>query len=79
MVPAFGTVCLPPNPCTGNGQVPGCSFILSVATVRLAAACTGRCETCDPKEGCSPISDERAQLVWCDFVSDLGPPCIEGS
>ena len=29
----------------------------------------GRCETCDPKTGCSVISDERAQLV---FVGDHG-------
>ena len=30
MVPAFGMVILPQNPSTGNGQVPGCSCILSV-------------------------------------------------
>jgi cathepsin X len=29
----------------------------------------GRCETCSPKGGCTPISDERAQLVW---VGDHG-------
>jgi cathepsin X len=29
----------------------------------------GRCETCEPKKGCSPVSDERAQLL---FVGDHG-------
>ena len=32
MIPAFGMIILPQNLSTGNGQVPGCSCILSVAT-----------------------------------------------
>ena len=30
-LPAFGMVFLPQIPSTGNGQIPGCKFILSVA------------------------------------------------
>ena len=30
MIPAFGMVILPQNPSTGDGQIPGCSCILSV-------------------------------------------------
>ena len=29
-VPAYGMVLLPENPSARNGQIPGCSFILSV-------------------------------------------------
>ena len=36
---------------------------------KLGGPKLGRCETCDPKTGCSVISDERAQLV---FVGDHG-------
>ena len=32
MVPVHGIVCLPQSSRTGNGQLRGCSFILSVAT-----------------------------------------------
>ena len=32
MVPAFGMVILPQNLSNGNGQVPGCSCILSVVS-----------------------------------------------
>ena len=34
MVPAFGMVILPQNLSTGNGQIPGCSCILSVAVAQ---------------------------------------------
>ena len=30
MAPAYGRVCLLQNPSSGNGEIPGCSFILSV-------------------------------------------------
>ena len=29
MIPAYGMVSLTQNPSTGNGQIPGCSFIFS--------------------------------------------------
>ena len=32
MVPAYGMVFLPHNPSTDDGQIPGCSFILSMAS-----------------------------------------------
>ena len=42
MIPAFGMVILPQNPSTGNGKVPGCSCILSVAiTDDAVLACAG--------------------------------------
>ena len=37
MEPAFGMVILPQNLSTGNGKVPGCSCILSVASAGVEA------------------------------------------
>ena len=36
MVPAYGMVFLLPNSSTGNGKIPGCSFILSVGRAERA-------------------------------------------
>ena len=41
MIPAFGMVILPQNFSTGNGQIPGCSCILSVGTYPILSPTPG--------------------------------------
>ena len=42
MIPALGMVILPQNPSTGDGQIPGCSCILSVGGSDVSVAVRSR-------------------------------------
>ena len=56
MVPAYGTVWSPQNPGTGNGQIPGCSFILTYGSVVGNITPAGVSVPCHPgtRQSCGP-------------------------
>ena len=71
MVPAYGMVFSIQNPSTGNGKIPGCSFILSVDS-QGRAPCAGRIGlpskgfTVDPKAAGRHAYKAQIQLQLLD-------------
>ena len=70
MVPAFGMVILTQNPSTGNGQIPGCSCILSVGTTAGYTEVTQTDGVCVVHERATPKVAYMGQHIECSCVAN---------